>query len=906
MRTRPALILLGLLCALPALGLEPYVVKDINPVEEPADSAPDSFATLGSAALFSADDGVDGRELWRSDGTEAGTLQVADLCQPSCSGNPRAFAVVGQLYFFLAADADTFQSLWATDGTRAGTFQLTDRIAVEGSRTRIGNILYFVAAENAHGEELWRSDGTAAGTYVVADLRPGFDSSRPRFLTAFKGRVYFAADDGRVGGALWKTDGTAAGTVMVRDPVPALPTNAPPSALRLVGSRLLFVAPTRKLPQELWASDGTTGGTQVLGGVFPGETTTFLDLSVQGGRLYYVAQGSRKGQELWVSDGTVNGTRVLTNVSRLEAFFGDGYSLNLPRVGLGKRFVFGIVDGPRGAEPWITDGTVKGTHLLRDLCPGSCDGLRSVLDIAQPGRLYLTATDGTHGYELWTTDGTRAGTRLVRDICLEDCSSDPSAPVLLGNRLLFAADDGRGADLWRTDGTAAGTVRIGDFGPEFPLVFSGGAVVGNRLLFAASGPEGRELWRTNGTAAGTRLVRDINENDLGGSDPRGLMPLGDEVFFFADDGSPGLWKSDGTAAGTVRVAPFEPIEADQVRSAAAGGLLFFWGQGHQLWRTDGTEAGTFQLGVQPCCSSSVIVGVGGTAFFLIREGESPFALWASDGTVAGTRQVRPGDSGPADPSGLTAFQGKLYFTATDPVHGRELWKSDGTAAGTVLVKDIHPGSDSNPVFLTVHAGRLWFFADDGGHGRELWKSDGTAAGTVLAADLEPGAGSFGARDLISLGDRLLILDDRNFYSGFWVSDGTAAGTGLVGTRNVNARAVFKGRLYFGSYDPDFHEFLWIADGAGVRPAFDSAFRPIPYPRRFAALDDHLLFNTGEDDVPLWQTDGTPEGTVPLLSETFPGSNGAAGELVRAGSRVFFPAFSREDGVELWAVDEAAP
>jgi ELWxxDGT repeat protein len=909
MRIGPVL-LVCLLAALPALALEPYVVKDINPVEKPADSAPDSFATLGPAALFSADDGVDGRELWRSDGTEAGTVQVADLCQPSCSGNPRAFAVVGRLFFFLAADADTFQSLWATDGTRAGTFQLTDRIAVEGSRTRIGNVLYFVAAENAHGEELWRSDGTAAGTYVVADLRPGIDSSRPRFLTPFKGSVYFAADDGRVGGALWKTDGTAAGTVMVRDPVPALPANAPPAALRVVGGRLLFVAPTRKLPQELWASDGTTRGTQVLGGVFSGETTTFLDFSTQGNRLYYVAQGSRKGQELWVSDGTANGTRVLTHLARLEAFFGDGYNLGLPRVGLGNRFVFGTVDGPRGAEPWITDGTVKGTRLLRELCPGSCDGLRAVLDIAQPGRLYLTATDGVHGYELWTTDGTRAGTRLVRDLCEEACSSDPSAPILLGNRLLFAADDGRGADLWRTDGTAAGTVRIRDFDSEFPLVFSSRTVVGNQLLFGASGPEGRELWRTDGTAAGTRLVRDINRNDLGGSDPHSLMPLGDEVFFFANYVSDitGLWKSDGTAAGTVRVAPFEAIEAGQVvRSAAAGGLLFFLGRSNQLWRSDGAAAGTFQLGVQVCCSSPEIVGVGGTAFFAARVGEGPIGLWASDGTVAGTRQVRPGDSGPVDPSGLTAFQGKLYFAAADPVHGRELWRSDGTAAGTVLVKDIHPGSDSTPVFLTVHAGRLWFFADDGDHGRELWSSDGTAAGTALAVDIAPGERSFGATLLVSLGDQLLTIEGgQSLAAQIWVSDGTPAGTRPLEIRTVNAHAVFKGGFYFGSYEDDFREFLWVADGAGIRPVFDSAFRPIPSPRRFAALDGHLVFNTGEDDVPLWQTDGTPEGTFPILPETFPGSNGAAGELVRAGSRVFFPAYSREDGVELWAVEEAAP
>jgi ELWxxDGT repeat protein len=909
MRTRPVLILLGLLCALPALGLEPYLVKDINPQPVAAGSSPESFATLGSVALFGADGGLDGHELWRSDGTAAGTWEVADLCPSDCSGNPQSFALTGRLYYFLASDQNQVQNLWATDGTPAGTFLLTDpSIRVKTVRARIGEILYFVAADDAHGEELWRSDGTPAGTHLVADLWPGPESSTPRWLTVFKGSLWFSAFDGRVGGTLWRSDGTAAGTVIVKDPVPAFPTNGRPDWLRVVGGRLVFVAPTRQQAGALWSSDGTAKGTEPFRGVFTAGFTMFRDFSAQGGRLYFIAEDTDRGQELWVTDGTAKGTRRLTNLPRKKAFIGDTYYLELPRTGLGNRFVFAAFDGPHGIEPWITDGTVKGTRLLKDLCPGSCNGLISVWDRAQPGRLYLTGTNGTRGDELWVTDGTGPGTRLVRDICRGSCDSHPRSPILVGSRLVFVADDGSGTEIWRTDGTGPGTVRISDFLSALPLDLLRGAV-GGQLLFAGNGPEGWELWRTDGTAEGTRLVSDINQADVGGSDPSGLMALGNEVFFFADDGEPGLWKSDGTEAGTVRVAPFEPIETDlQVRSAAAGGKLFFRGRENRLWRTDGTESGTFQLGVQLCCNSPEIVGVGGTAFFPIREGgEDPFALWASDGTVAGTRQVRPGDSGPLDPFSLIAFQGKLYFTATDPVHGRELWRSDGTEAGTVLVKDIHPGSDSNPILLTVHAGRLWFFADDGGHGRELWSSDGTAAGTALAADLEPGAGSFGVSLLVSLGDRLLMLgNEQSFRIGIWVSDGTAAGTRLIGSRNVNARAVFKGRFYFGSYEEDFHEFLWTADATGIRPVFDQAFQPILYPRRFAALDDHLVFNSGENDVPLWQTDGTPEGTFRLLPETFPGSNGAAGELVRAGSRVFFPAFSREAGIELWAVDESSP
>ena len=80
--------------------------------------------------------------------------------------------------------------------------------------------------------------------------------------------------------------------------------------------------------------------------------------------------------------------------------------------------------------------------------------------------------------------------------------------------------------------------------------------------------------------------------------------------------------------------------------------------------------------------------------------------------------------------------------------GAELWKCDGTAAGTVQVTDINMvAGGSFPSGLTVFNGALYFQALDGVTGNELFKSDGTAAGTVQVKDLNIGAGSSSPREL---------------------------------------------------------------------------------------------------------------------------------------------------------------
>lgn len=89
------------------------MVKDINP--DGAYSYPDSFASVGGMAFFVSTDGMgglNGYELWKSDGTPAETAMVADIYPGPGSSTPSLFTAVGNTLFFVADDSTHGNELW--------------------------------------------------------------------------------------------------------------------------------------------------------------------------------------------------------------------------------------------------------------------------------------------------------------------------------------------------------------------------------------------------------------------------------------------------------------------------------------------------------------------------------------------------------------------------------------------------------------------------------------------------------------------------------------------------------------------------------------------------------------------------------------------------------------------------
>jgi ELWxxDGT repeat protein len=224
-----------------------------------------------SGMLFFPADGGYGVsiELFKSDGTEPGTVLVKDIAPGGSDSYPRFLIELNGILYFTAEDGtlpwnpDTHgRELWKSDGTDVGTVLIKDIApGSDGSYpedlTKMGDKIVFSADDGVHGRELWISDGTEMGTVLVKDILPGISSSRPQYFTSawdyFDGAcAVFAAYGGKSSGVeLWWTDGTAAGTHLLHDIAPGAASSNPERFIT-IGSNVFFRADDGIHGREPW------------------------------------------------------------------------------------------------------------------------------------------------------------------------------------------------------------------------------------------------------------------------------------------------------------------------------------------------------------------------------------------------------------------------------------------------------------------------------------------------------------------------------------------------------------------------------------------------------------------------------------------------------------------------------
>ena len=447
--------------------------------------------------------------LWRTDGTPEGTVPLGNLPSgPSLQG----FGVLGpRVVFWSGSD------LWCSDGTPGGTRKLLPlgrdtAGAWPHSLTDVDGTLFFdVGRLFTRTNELWRTDGTKAGTWRVADFPDGTEDLR--LLTPGTGRLLFA----RGLRELWSSDGTPQGTQLLAD-VGSIAENAWIDEIAAVGATAFAAVVGSDLSSgALVGADPTTGTTTILARGAPGSLAPFA------GALYFTAPVSPSVEGLWRSDGTPAGT---VPVATFRAATSRKRPL-ITRLFVDADVIFFTVGYQRRLELWRSDGSPGGTVKVAALpLPPGVVGRGGVFNgtFLDGALLFSYVPNFEPGVpNLWRSDGTEAGTAPVTTV---DIGLELGAMTRLGERVLFVTPMDYPptlyfeSDLWATDGTESGTVRLFDGDVAGSL-----RVTGDTAFFCATADprnEPQRLWRTDGTPAGTvpafdRELSCTGELELSGS-----------------------------------------------------------------------------------------------------------------------------------------------------------------------------------------------------------------------------------------------------------------------------------------------------------------------------------------------------------------------------------------------------
>lgn len=407
-----------------------FMVKDINP---DGDSQPSQLTYLGDSIYFSANNGSHGRELWKSDGTLIGTVLVADV-------NPNGDAFIdqsafitakGEYVYFFATDGINGYELWKSDGKNDGTSLVKEIGPNEKSGLgryqlfKMGNNFYFSGYSDVGRCALWKSDGNENGTVLVKNFSPTIGTSCPANFTNVNGVLFFSASDESYGDELWKTDGTEAGTVMIKDINQFLVAGSTPRGFTAADDKLYFSSNAQDLGRELWVSDGTETGTKLFVDIAPGENGSSPNhITYFNENLFFIASEFTDCYTgIWRSDGTADGTQKLTdclNQDRNEEL--DGVSSPNGFTVFNDKLYF-IDTHDFGSDLWASDGSEFGTKPVTTFNVNTnmsfalaSYNLDTELLAFPDNRFLIRVDDGIHGLELWITDSTNKGTLLIKDI----------------------------------------------------------------------------------------------------------------------------------------------------------------------------------------------------------------------------------------------------------------------------------------------------------------------------------------------------------------------------------------------------------------------------------------------------------------------------------------------------------
>ncbi len=382
------------------------------------------------------------KELWKTDGTEGGTVLVKAIPYPTLT----QFANLnGKLIFHADDQGATGDAIYASDGTDAGTIKLKEfKYRYLRKIVVAGQYAYFSAKFGNDSSQLWRTDGTVAGTIALTSSTVATVNTDN--MAASNGMLYFRTNGDPTFDAkneLWKTDGTLAGTSQIGTRSTAT-TFFVIDNMADVNGTLYFKGYdfTSTPPHALWKSNGTDAGTVKVKAIDP---QTIVNLN---GTAYFAANGNNNGVELWKTDGTDAGTVMVTTIR--PGFINR--ALNRFTVA-GNKGYFLLYTTGNSKGLFVTDGTDAGTMGLGNVATSSV-GIFSVPMLVVDETVYYGNSEGGYAY-FSKTKGTQATTSRICNFQMNTgLEGLITEMAVIGQTLLFnpfVNETGRvyGKELWK-------------------------------------------------------------------------------------------------------------------------------------------------------------------------------------------------------------------------------------------------------------------------------------------------------------------------------------------------------------------------------------------------------------------------------------------------------------------------
>ncbi len=700
-------------------------------------NGPLGLGTQGSLLYFQVPGTGKNIELWRTDGTGKGTRRLLAY-QPSATEGFAGFSKTGQsskgVLFFVRTNLPP--KLFKTDGTALGTTLVTQLPGTSWPKVGIevgsdGKRIYFPGFDSVHGLEVWSSDGTAQGTKLLKDLMPGKSWGRPNSFGLWNGRISFLSMDGKgIGYGFYGSDGTPAGTKLLS-----------PAKIRV--EKMDRAGPTA----VLYA--GGNPGTILPWLLTPGKAPVQTKLPVKVLLSYPPAFASPAG--ILIQTLELKGNRTWTvnrNTGQASLLASWGPALfQIGNWGLATKTKTYLVGGSNQihlTEPYITDGTAKGTKLLKELY--SSKGTNSfepfaAFPLGTKTRFFGQGLGNPLG--LWSWNGLPSKVKKLQSFSQVFVYPQRDYVRALPERAFAFTGFPGGVQLLSLNaGTPFGTPLLKggrNFGQVVPPLE---AIMGDKLFFQFSTTNGlgNELYVSDGTAKGTKLLKDI-ASGTNSSNISHFATLGNRVFFSATQKGTGEepWVSDGSAAGT-------QLLVDIVKGPSSSVAQSFVRWDGRAWFLAKTG---LALGLFPHYTDSKGKGFQGAVFSpLLPNGfnqgsgtqmvATKAGLFAWDGKgIASIYVVQK--SGvyykiqhlPLQPNGLFAlsvlpFGDKALVLGSHHSSPRlaSLWLSDGTIKGSMRLATFWRDKSALLPLFRLGSRRALFRAQG-----QLWVSDGTKAGT---------------------------------------------------------------------------------------------------------------------------------------------------------------------------------